>query len=715
MNPQDNKRHVEEYIKSHKIDILFKEMLLTSISATKKKEESNEKPNPIIEMINYLSQFVKEEDLNTAGIKLNKPTQVLNKPFITSIQFPENSSLIAKKFLTQSVIDKLKMVKTKFGGSISHIIDVSLKLENKESVGLLATDNESFSKMSLLFKPAIEFLHQYDNIKSLLCISKYAKLENLVQSDLISRIKSKVSRNIKDYPYLPYCSEHTRKEIFDKVTLVLQKLYPNGYLYTIDHNDFESIREEVFDKEINLIAAGLVSNHYGIFSITNTNQSEKATKFYVLINFNDHLQIVGVSNEENKCFKTLIDINDKVNHEIESLIEFDKNDSQGYLTVCPSNIGEAMKLSVFMKIPKVIQDGNSSILFSKWLIRTKKQIGTEGVYELLSKTKIGVDRLSFINSFIVKINSILNFETSLQSKSDFLMKKMELNVKVSTSLKSAYDQYYDSYKLVSVENNSSLFYFNQILDCNSNILPYSYNSYHIYKDFFNDYITGETGVYMLREYEDPIKNKEKYKVENKVEKTLLSKLNEHNHIKILYNLGRNIKNKNFYIENTNSSYISNEDIDRIYYSLQDSLKPKGINKNQSLLDEKVEKEGDCLLINQFTKVFFNRNGNHIEIESFNFDDIIIVENEISKVVEYEYDNVFGFIHRDVFYCGVGLKIFISLPHDYNINEGVLEKNDFKVLYCDEKEKKIINSFSISLSLVDILNKVKSLFEEMSLA
>lgn len=253
MNSSVVQKQALDYVKNHNIDVLMKEMLNTAVHDTKHK--------PIYSMINYLSQFVNSDDLEKEGIKLNKSESEEKKfnPLIRNFYFPENSSLIIKRFLTPNVYDKLKLVKTKFGGHISHIIDAALKVDNKETVGIFATDADCYKKMGPLISPALDFLHAYDKEKSLFNCS----LSNGVQEpkgtkgkSLLNYIKIRISRNLKNYPYLPHALPHTRSVVKDKILSYLQSEYKNGEFIDLTNPDFDSLNDFYFDKELNLISAG---------------------------------------------------------------------------------------------------------------------------------------------------------------------------------------------------------------------------------------------------------------------------------------------------------------------------------------------------------------------------------------------------------------------------------------------------------------------------
>jgi len=240
-----------EYIKLHKIDSLIKEMLHTVV------EENSE--DPLLGMISYLVNGVTDKDLELAGIKLDrsKLKAITPKPLIKDFFFNQNSALLIKKFLTPNVFEKIKNVKTEMNGSIAHLIEVANKLEGKETVGILSTDSECYSKFSPLYTPAIEFLHLFDAEKALFSNNYDIGINNIeINNEKFLGFKIRLSRNIKDYPYNPYCPEEGREEIKNKILLSLNSHFNEGKFYDTEAPEFNRLKDIFFDKELNLVSSG---------------------------------------------------------------------------------------------------------------------------------------------------------------------------------------------------------------------------------------------------------------------------------------------------------------------------------------------------------------------------------------------------------------------------------------------------------------------------
>lgn len=421
-------------------------------------------------------------------------------PIIREFYFPEDSTILLKRFIDPKVFEKLKNVRTTLGGHISHIIQAGLKVDNKETVGIYATDGEAYLKFAPLFKPAITMLQDYDknyslfelpDSKDVFALGKFSSIR-----DRIFSIKFKYARNIKGYPYLPYAREHTKLEIKNKLLKVILSLEENkdGKFYSFPletsdvayKNKFLEIENKFFDKEENFFSTlNLSKENAGVFLNTEENVA-------YLINFNDHLQIALQDQSFN--FKESYQRIKKIHNHFSTEINFDYNSEYGYLTSCPSNLGMGLRLSAILTIPKTAEQGYFLLCCKRWSLRFKK---VSPNHEIISKHKIGVPEISFVNSFILKISSLLNFEANLEIQPNFNEKKLdESNFK--EEIKSLYQTYFEKYKFVVTPNLKS---FNSLFKLNKNNY-YSVRipdklSYFVFKDFIFDYITGFANINMV--------------------------------------------------------------------------------------------------------------------------------------------------------------------------------------------------------------------------
>jgi protein-arginine kinase len=485
-----------EYIQRNSLEKLLTEMLNSVVASQSKRRE---KVPPIVDMIRYLARISDPQDLELEKIKIDtKPEDLSIVPTMTGFAFPENTTALIKTILTNVILDKVVHSRTRLGGTISHIIQKAFQVEKKETIGIYATDGEAYTAFAPFYNVALnKFAKTMDEKHSLFDLPETEKYFRFSDSSQILNklcaIRLRYARNLQNLPYIPYAKDHSLEEIKNRILTTIKK-YEEGDFYNFDSPNFEDIEKKFFDREPNLFSSLNVNkDHSGIYLC-------KDQKKAYLVNFNDHLQIV-VFDESNNIWSLFNRLNQNYK-QIEEELKFDKHSEYGYLTSCPSNTGEGLKISSWVKISNSQNHGFYQELSVRWSYRSKMNQTLEipGCVEIISKHKIGVPLFSFINSYIVKISSLIGLECNLESNPFFIDKKIETFKSNDLILESLYNKFFDQYKYVLTPN---FMYFNSLFGYNEDTKTYSLGSipdkeaYQIYRSFFFEYINKHTSLNML--------------------------------------------------------------------------------------------------------------------------------------------------------------------------------------------------------------------------
>lgn len=433
---------------------------------------------------------------------------------------------------------------------------------------------------------------------------------------------------------------------------------------------------------------------------------EEVSSTAFLINFNDHLQIVTVSRDSKlkEQYTKLMEI-DKI---LNSSLKFDKNEESGFLSVCPTNCGSGLKVSAFIKIPKVINDGNLQLLLNKWSLRSKKNLVPffSETFEILSKCKIKVDVTSFLNSFKIKISSLLHFEEKLDEEPSFLMKKI---TNVTGSTKKLYEYFFDNYKLVSTKSgHSSFFYNNQFTNLNNEteVSPTSYLAPHVYRDFFNDYITGETGVNMVKFIGSPL-TRDEYDINKHVETSSLE-----GKATLAYDLSRNLKDLDFFNSEKDKINLLSQELENKIF---EDIKKVYVHATKQSNSVEIADHSTTIYLATHESIS-NTNGNHIRVIGSNLNFI----EEVLKIIEgsnkFAYDPIFGYLARNILNSGSGLVITAefnkSETHKFENASAICERNDLKLIK-DLPEKIVVKTlYSVSKPKSVLIQSLIKLSEEL---
>lgn len=457
---------------------------------------------------------------------------------------------------------------------------------------------------------------------------------------------------------------------------------------------------------------------------------------------------------------------ENVINSIEEQLGFDKDTTTGYLTTCPSNAGSGLKISAKLLIPKAVINGNIHVYCSRWSLRIKKLVDNES--EVLSKCKLNITTECFINSFIVKILSLINYEHKLNNNNDFAIKKL---TGIDSSVSFLYDHFLDQYKIVSSINNnvidkSCLFslyneqfisYYNDNktktnprkqfskeitsnleISCFKELLFTNYLALHFFKDFTNDYITQEAGINVVKYITDYAENKksvinEIYSEAASSEK--IKNINAEENIKTVFIVSRNIKELDFFnkdFSNKDTKYtnaLSTDQIETILSTLKNNNFSLEESKEQSNLYFVSHNNNSNIKANMYLATETNvkdSNGDHIKLESSDYELIGEVLKKMKEKLAFKEDSLFGYMTRNVLYCGSGLRLRLEINKSGFSKAGIIDKidtlsdkNDFvfinKIIQEESEENNkyvILSRFSFSLKQEKLVDNAESFIKEL---
>lgn len=419
--------------------------------------------------------------------------------------------------------------------------------------------------------------------------------------------------------------------------------------------------------------------------------------------------------------------------QISNKIKFENNKEYGFLSSCVSNCGEALKISTGLNLPLLSKNGNFVFLLSEWDINHKFQIKSDtiGINEIIAKHKNGIDKNVFINSYITKICSLINFENKLADDINYKFPSIAENY-LSKKLHSIYNSHSRSLRSIVTPNNKG---FNSIFKMDKvskrfNLTFQDKESYIIYKNVISDYIAEKTNVSM---------NLKKGESENsKIKKIITEEIS----LKNLEDFANMLKihsteklNKVFFIQRMN---LKNFNFSNSITEKQEELKSTFVKISHELLNAVPGKLqfGDALdiLYNSNFNLIFEELKEYSNIPNRNvmayltMDDSILVlfngEDQIKIILSIEsyekftedfsyFKKIFDFLK---IYCSFDQYFGYLTTNPCNSGSGFEIRMNFSTK--DKKSldeiKKEIRTFQLSrcyslTSNYDVYNKVKASF------
>lgn len=228
---------------------------------------------------------------------------------------------------------------------------------------------------------------------------------DLFQGNIImSRVR--LARNLKDYPFR-VTNPTVAKEIVKKVNRALVRTDTFDLYFT---SNLSELKLEAM-KERHLISNALIENRLCGAALINTDES-----ISVMVNEEDVIReqcfMKGLSLSE--AYKRISKVDDDLAMNLD--IAFD--DSFGYLTACPTNLGTGLRASVMLFLPALTESGKISALakeVARLGLTVRGQYGegsdAEGaMYQISNEVTLGVSEYDIISQVEEAVQAICEAE-----------------------------------------------------------------------------------------------------------------------------------------------------------------------------------------------------------------------------------------------------------------------------------------------------------------
>ncbi len=166
------------------------------------------------------------------------------------------------------------------------------------------------------------------------------------QSDIVISSRIRLARNLADYPFISRASNQDRVRIQDDLRESIKALAEREEVLFVNVEELGGVDRQ-FLVERQLISRELAESR-GARSVT-IGQEEK---FSLMVNEEDHVRIqVMQSGLDLEAAWARID---RIDDEIEKHVNYAFDETLGYLTACPTNVGTGMRVSVMLHLPALV-------------------------------------------------------------------------------------------------------------------------------------------------------------------------------------------------------------------------------------------------------------------------------------------------------------------------------------------------------------------------
>lgn len=170
-------------------------------------------------------------------------------------------------------------------------------------------------------------------------------------SDVVVSTRVRLARNFEEYPFPSRCSRQQQREIFRKTVDALtgdDTEMRKGFT-VIDFKNLD-LNERLIYVEKRLVSKELASSDQEVGLILSNDE-----QISIMVNEEDHLRIQCLAS--GMQLERAYEICDYLDNMLSRKINFAFDDTFGYLTSCPTNIGTAIRASLMLHLPAFTMTG----------------------------------------------------------------------------------------------------------------------------------------------------------------------------------------------------------------------------------------------------------------------------------------------------------------------------------------------------------------------
>ena len=335
--------------------------------------------------------------------------------------FSEKAPSLVKKHLTLKTFKALAHQKTDSGFTLTKAIASGIK--NPDSaIGIYAGDAQSYHLFSAVFDPIISDYHGFSKEKKHITDLSRIDIPPLdPEGKFIKSARIRVARNLKGLCFPCHMTLSQRRELEQNVIRALISLKDefNGCYVSfenIDTKEYQSLKDEnlIFEKGDRFQDAAGINSDFpkcrGVFYSFDK-------KLMIWVNEEDHLRVISMekTSDLSRAYNRL----SKALTVLDTVLDFAVDETYGYLTSCPTNIGTAMRAGVHIRLEKLEQ--KKELLLSLAQAYRLQIRGTSGektdvenaVFDISNSQRLGISESAIILNLYKGLLAIIKAEAKL--------------------------------------------------------------------------------------------------------------------------------------------------------------------------------------------------------------------------------------------------------------------------------------------------------------
>ncbi len=176
-------------------------------------------------------------------------------------------------------------------------------------------------------------------------------------SDIVISSRVRIARNLTNRPFPMLATERDKQSLFDEVAAAAKQLANRelGNFELLKMADLTDVEKQVL-VEKHLISPALLEASGGAVMLRSDEEIS------VMLNEEDHLRLQCLlpGYQLDGAYQMV----DRLDDALEETLDYSFDETKGYLTACPTNVGTGMRASVMMHLPALVLTGQIGRILS---------------------------------------------------------------------------------------------------------------------------------------------------------------------------------------------------------------------------------------------------------------------------------------------------------------------------------------------------------------
>lgn len=248
-------------------------------------------------------------------------------------------------------------------------------------------------------------------------MNKWFEIDNKTNDRaVVVSTRIRLARNLSDIPFPNRMSDKQKKDVIGRVSSALEKAKfgKDITLKMIDMEKLDNISANAM-AERRIISPEFASNRQGRAVFISDDESVA-----VLINEEDHIRIQVLSSGSDLpvCLK----IAGEIDSFLDKKLKFAFDETLGYLTQCPTNLGTGLRASVMLHLPmmesgRMIENLANNVSKLGMTVRGSMGEGSASrgaLYQISNQVTLGISEQNAIDNLMSIVNQVIRQEENLR-------------------------------------------------------------------------------------------------------------------------------------------------------------------------------------------------------------------------------------------------------------------------------------------------------------